>query len=103
MSDTTRIDVEALRRLIAENPDEVRHLLDEAEPKVHDRYDRVIHKTDRVVMPSGEAGMVIRVDKKTGRVLIETHDGRTRLLRAHRVEVSRGRPRKGSLRSLKTA
>lgn len=104
MSDTLLgIDVEALRALIADNPEEFRALLDEVEPKIEDRYGRSIHKTDRVTMPSGEAGMVIRVDKKTKRVLIETYDGRTRLLRSHRVEVARGRPRKDSLRVLKTA
>ena len=100
MSDTLeKIDVEALRSLVAKHPDEFRQLLDEVDRPLDDRFGRAIHKTDRVVTPAGEAGMVIRVDKKTERVLIEMPNGKTRLLRANRVEALRGRPRKDTLRA----
>lgn len=102
MSDTmTGIDVKRLERFIAEHPAEVRRLLDEADPdKLLDRFERTIHKLDKVITPAGEEGQVIRVDAGSSRVLIQLPDGRTRLLMAHRVEVKRGRPRKDSLRAV---
>jgi hypothetical protein len=92
------IDVADLQRLIADNPREFRSLLKDATCTMEDRFGRSIKKLDKVTTPAGEAGMVIRLDKKSKRVLVELKDGRTRLLMAHRVEVRRGRPRKNSLK-----
>jgi hypothetical protein len=105
MSDTMNgIDVSALERMIATNPDEVRRLLNEADSeKLVDRYGRTLHTLDKVITPNNEVGMVIRLDRGSRRVLLELPDGRTRLLMAHRVEVKRGRPRKDSLRAVHAA
>ena len=98
------LDVGELKRLVAANPEEFRSLLGEdAETTMEDRFGRTIKKSDKVITPAGEVGTVIRLDKKSKRVLIELRDGRTRLLMAHRVEVKRGRPRKNSLRIAATA
>lgn len=97
------IDVGALKRFVSENPEEFQRLLGNAAITMEDRYGRTISKSDRVITPAGETGLVIRVDKKSKRVLIELPDGKTRLLMAHRVEVKRGRPRKDSLRAVAIA
>ena len=96
---TAKIDIDLVKKLVMENPDEFRGLLGEApEPMLQDRYGRTVAVKDKVTTPAGESGMVIRIDKKSKRILIhldEPKDGKTtRMLMAHRVEVRRGRPRK---------
>lgn len=99
------IDMDLVKRMIEANPAAFAPLLEEMSPPRQDReflkdkYDRAIRVTDKVVTPAGEAGMVIRLDMNSRRVLIrldkpadETRP--TRMLMAHRVEVKRGRPRK---------
>lgn len=97
-----QIDVEALQRLVERHPDEFRQLLGEvraeSEVVMHDRFGRTITRTDKVITPNHEEGTVVRLDRNSGRVLIQLVDGGTRMLKAHRVEVARGRPRKNSLR-----
>lgn len=93
-----KIDIDLVKKLVMENPDEFRGLLGEAHETLQDRYGRTVSVKDKVTTPAGESGMVIRIDKKSKRVLIhldEPKDGKTtRMLMAHRVEVRRGRPRK---------
>lgn len=97
----TRIDVAALQALVEKYPDEFRSLREEAEEHLLDKFDRSISVRDNVVTPQGERGMVIRLDKKSNRVLVRLDDtGKTRMLMAHRVTVRRGRPRKEAARKV---
>lgn len=102
MTQNTVVNVEALQRLVERHPDEFRKLLGEvraeSEVVMHDRFGRTISKTDKVITPNHEQGTVMRLDRGSGRVLIKLDDGGTRMLKARRIEVARGRPRKNSLR-----
>ena len=109
MPHTAAVDMEALQRLVERHRSEFAQILGEVRGEaaitMSDRFGRSIAKTDKVITPAGEAGVVIRLDKNSDRVLIRLDDsGTTRMLKAHRVEVARGRPRKNSLRvAAKTA
>lgn len=95
--DASMIDVAALQKLVENHPEEFRRLQAEVDPHLEDRYGRVVAVKDNIITPKGEKGMVIRIDKKSKRVLVRLDDtGKTRMLMAHRVEVRRGRPRKNS-------
>lgn len=99
---THSIDVEALQRLVENHRQEFAQILGEikgeSEVVMNDRFGRSIAKTDKVITPAHESGVVIRLDKNSDRVLIRLDSGGTRMIKAHRVEVARGRPRKNSLR-----
>jgi hypothetical protein len=94
-----QIDVAALQQLVENHPEEYRRLLEMAtEPHLEDKHGRTVMVKDNITTPKGEKGMVIRIDKKSKRVLVRLDDtGKTRMLMAHRVVVRRGRPRKDDI------
>lgn len=61
-----------------------------------DRYGRKLEVGCKVVTGRGEVGRIKRIDVSSERALVELPDGRTRMLRTSRLELRRGRPRRGS-------
>lgn len=98
MTEEPRLDIEALKALMQSHPEEFRKLREAVETSLLDKHGRTIVVTDNVLTPQGEKGMVIRIDKKSKRVLVRldapVNGHTTRMLMAHRVTVRRGRPRR---------
>ena len=111
MSESARgpsLDVMALIELGRRHPDELEQLkesiidstplgADAEGPWLPcDRFDRALGIGSLVLTPQGERGRISRFDRASERALIELDTGGTRLLKLGRIELRRGRPRKGS-------
>lgn len=113
MSDSSvALDVVAMIELARRHPAEYEKLKesleDSASPGVpgdqdmwlpSDRFQRTLAVGSLVLTPAGERGRIIRFDRNSQRALIELDKGGTRLLKLNRIELRRGRPRKGSYAS----
>jgi hypothetical protein len=61
-----------------------------------DRFNRTLSMGSLVLTPSGERGRLIRFDRKHERAVVELDHGGQRTLRLNKIELRRGRPRKGT-------
>lgn len=109
MSNDLATDViAAMLELARRHPDELEKLrtsmLDVADPAEAaespwlpcDRFNRALNVGSLVLTPDGTRGRITRFDRRSERALIELEQGGTRMLKLNRVELRRGRPRKGS-------
>ena len=110
MQNGLTLDVMAMVELARRHPEELERLklsLEESQPDAGeetegtpwlpcDRFDRTLTLGSLVLTPRAEKGRIIRFDRNSERALIELDTGGTRLLKLGRIELRRGRPRKGS-------
>jgi hypothetical protein len=87
--------IQELARLHSQELEELERRARLSSPELQDRFGRTVSLGDPVLTPLGERGRVRRLDTANRRVLIFLDDepGKSRFLKAEKVELRRGRPR----------